>query len=81
VLSIVATDAARLVLPGIAAGVLLAWFLTPPLSAFLVSGVNAGDPLMLAIAAALLVLASLVAVWGPASRALRIAPSRALKIE
>ena len=81
VLSLVATDAARLVLPGIAAGVLLAWFVTPPLSAFLVAGVNPGDPLMLTAAATLMVLVSLGAVWGPASRALRIAPSRALKHE
>ena len=81
VLWLVATDAARLVLPGIAAGVLLAWFVTPPLSAFLVAGVNPGDPLMLTAAATLMVLASLVAIWGPALRALRIAPTRALKSE
>jgi predicted permease len=81
VLQLVTTDAVRLVIPGIAFGVLLAWLVTSPLSAFLVAGVNPGDPMMLGAAAALLILASLGAVWVPASRALRIAPARALKLE
>jgi len=81
VLTLVLGEAARLVVSGVAVGLLLAWLVTRPLSAFLVSGVDPGNPVVYAVAAGLLMLASLTAVWGPVIRAMGIAPGKVLKAE
>ena len=74
-------DASRLIAAGLLIGLGLAWLVTTPLAVFLVAGVSPLDPLSFAGAIAVLALASLAAVWGPAMRALNIVPSRALKTE
>ena len=81
VLRLVLVDAGRLIASGLLIGLGLAWLVTTPLAAFLVAGVSPLDPLSFAGALAVLALASLAAVWGPAMRALNIVPSRALKTE
>ena len=60
---------------------MLAFVVTMPLSAFLVSGVRPADPLSFAGAALLLIAASVAAVWRPVIRAMGIEPSNALKLE
>jgi putative ABC transport system permease protein len=74
-------DAGRLVLSGVAVGLVIAWFITAPLSSFLVSGVSPSDTLSFAAAGTFLLLACLAAVWPPCLRAIRIAPATALKAE
>ena len=64
---------------GILAGVTLAWFVTAPLAAFLVAGVSPSGGASFTGATALLMLASLAAIWGPLRRAIGIAPSCVLK--
>lgn len=81
VLLLVVKDAGRLIVAGVLAGLALAWLVTTPLSAFLVAGVSPADPWSFGGAALLLMMASLAAIWGPASRAIGIAPARALKLD
>jgi ABC-type antimicrobial peptide transport system permease subunit len=81
VLRLVLRDAGRLVLGGVIVGLLLAWLLTKPLSAFLVAGVDPGDPVTFAVAGGTLLMASLAAMWGPAARAMRVAPAKVLKAD
>jgi predicted permease len=81
VLTLVLRSAGVLVLSGVAAGLAVAWLITAPLAAFLVSGISATDPLSFAGAAAVLIVASLAAIWAPAARAIRVAPATALKVE
>ena len=79
VLLLVLRDASRLILSGAIVGLALAWIVTTPLSAFLVSGVPPGDPWSFGGAIVLLVAASLAAIWRPAMRAIGIEPWKALK--
>lgn len=81
VLRLVLKDTGRLIGAGALVGLLLAWLVTMPLSAFLVAGVSPADPLAFAGATFLLTLASIAAIWRPATRATRIAPMTALKLE
>ena len=81
VLRLVLTGAGRLIGAGIVVGLLLAWLVTAPLSAFLVAGVDPADPVSLAGAAIVLVLASVAAIWAPAIRATSVAPLRALRLD
>ena len=72
--------ALRLVLAGVAAGLLGAAVGTRSLGSLL-HGVRAGDPWMLAGAAATVVLTALLASWIPANRATRVEPSASLRVE
>ena len=79
VLLLVLRDAGRLIAGGAIAGLVLAWIVTTPLSAFLVSGVRPGDPWSFGGATVLLLAASIAAIWKPAMRAVGIEPWKALK--
>jgi len=81
VLRLVLRDAGRLVVGGVVIGLLFAWLLTKPLSAFLVAGVDPGDPVTFVVAGGTLLLASLAAMWSPAAKAIRVAPARVLKAD
>ena len=79
VLLLVLRDAGRLIVGGVIAGLVLAWIVTTPLSAFLVSGVTPADPWSFGGATVLLMAASIAAIWKPAMRAVGIEPWKALK--
>jgi predicted permease len=65
---------------GIIIGVAVAWALARSLASFLF-GVQARDPLVFSAVPVCLALAALIAIWMPASRALRIDPAEALRRE
>jgi predicted permease len=80
VLRLVLTDGARLVLPGLALGLLGAAAAARLLGSQL-HGVGAGDPLSYVAAVAVLCLAAGLASWLPARRAARVDPMLALRSE
>lgn len=79
VLLLVLRGAGRLILGGVIAGVVMAFVVTTPLSAFLVAGVPTWDPWSFLGAIVLLAGAAIAAVWRPALRAAGIEPWTALK--
>ncbi len=74
-------DAARVTVAGIAAGLLVALFLTRPLAMFLVPGLKPADPLNFAVVALGMLLTGLVATWGPIRHAINVDPNATLRDE
>jgi predicted permease len=79
VLRMVLKESAVLVGTGLAVGLGLAVLLAGPLAAFVVAGIQPGDPLHLFGTALLVAAVSLAATWSPARRAMRIQPAVALR--
>jgi predicted permease len=72
-------DAARVTFAGIAAGLLVALFVTKPLAMFLVPGLKPADPLNFAVVAVAMLLTGLAATWGPIRRAINVDPNATLR--
>ena len=74
-------EAVWLVGSGAAIGLAAALLLTRPLTALLVPGVGAADPLSYAAVLLVLTLAALISSAGPVVRAVHVAPTHALRTE
>jgi predicted permease len=81
VLRLVLSDGGVLVAIGLTAGLGLAWFVTAPLSAFLVAELPSRDPISFTASAGVLIVTSVLASWVPARRATKIPPAIALRAE
>jgi ABC-type antimicrobial peptide transport system permease subunit len=81
VLRLVFSEGGWLVGIGLAIGLFAAFFITRPLSQFLVEGISTTDPLTYLAVSILMILAGWVACAIPARRALRIEPMEALRYE
>ncbi|HVR43211.1 MAG TPA: FtsX-like permease family protein [Thermoanaerobaculia bacterium] len=81
VLALVLRDGGLLVTIGVVLGIGFALLITQPLAVFLVPGLDPADPISFAATLIVLMLAGLVAIWGPARRATRIEPTIALRVE
>jgi len=81
IVRMVVADCAWLLVVGTALGSAAAWFITPPLSAFLVPGLSPNDPLSFAVVFVVMALTGLVATWTPARRAAAIDPAISLRAE
>ncbi len=79
--AMVLREFARLILAGIAIGLVLALFVTRPLSMFFVPGLSASDPATFAAVIAALALTGTLAALGPVRKALRIDPLQCLRYE
>lgn len=80
ILRLIISEGARLVLFGVALGVMASLLITRALSSLLF-GISATDPITFVSVSALLCLVSLVASYVPARRAMRLHPSNALRYE
>lgn len=81
VMRLVLSESVVLVAAGLILGLAAAFFITPPLAAFLVAELPSRDPVSFSASSILLLLTSVVASWTPARRATRIAPASALRAE
>ena len=80
VMRLLLRDGIAITITGVAAGLMIAWLVTPFLGLFL-AGVAPRDRLSFGLVAAVLVLTALVASFGPARRAMSLAPTDALRSE
>ncbi len=81
VLRMVLRQSLALVVSGIAVGLLIAVFATQPLAMFLVPDVRPSDPITYLAVCGLLLFVAIAATAGPATRALRVDPTVALRYE
>jgi predicted permease len=81
VMRMIARDCALVVGPGVVIGISLAALIAGPLAAFVVAGLQPGDPIHLIATALLITAVSVAAAWPPARRAVRIQPAVALRSE
>jgi predicted permease len=72
---------ARLLVTGIGIGLLVALFVTRPLSMFFVPGLSASDPATFAAVIAVLAVTGVLAALGPVHRALGVDPLQCLRYE
>jgi len=80
ILKLVARQGLRLVIAGVAVGLIAAWALTRAMASLLI-GISATDPLTYVTVVILLSAVALAACWVPARRALRVDPMVALRYE
>jgi ABC-type lipoprotein release transport system permease subunit len=79
----VAGEGLRLAVAGVAIGVAVSWVLTKTIQSFsrLLYGVGAGDPEVLLVVSALLIVAALLGCAIPARRAANLEPTQSLRQE
>jgi putative ABC transport system permease protein len=78
---IVLRELARLLIAGVGIGLVIALFVTRPLSMFFVPGLSSSDPVTFAAVIAILGFTGVAAVVGPLHRALGVDPSQCLRYE
>jgi ABC-type antimicrobial peptide transport system permease subunit len=81
VLGLVLRDALALVGIGVVLGIGIAALTTRVLSAFLVAGLSATDPISFIGTAVVFLLVTILASWIPARHAIRVSPSIAMRAE
>ncbi|HEY6830139.1 MAG TPA: ABC transporter permease [Gemmatimonadaceae bacterium] len=81
ILRLVMRDATLHVGIGLTLGLAVSALITSPLSAFLVAGLSATDPLSFVGTAVAFVLVSLLASWLPARAAMRVSPVVAMRLD
>jgi len=81
ILRLVMRDATVHVGVGLTLGLAISAFITSPLSAFLVAGLSATDPLSFGGTALAFILVSLLASWLPARVAMRVSPVVAMRLD
>jgi hypothetical protein len=74
-------ESARLVVMGVAPGLLITLFITRPLALFLVPGLSPSDPLTFTLVVFVLAATAAVASLGPLRRAVTIDPAASLRYE
>lgn len=74
-------DSVKLIFTGLGIGLAIAFFVTKPLSLFLVPGLRPSDPPTYVIVVLVLVAVGLMATWGPVRRALAVDPASSLRYE
>ena len=81
IVRLVVRDASVVVVIGVVLGLGIAALVTQPLTAYLVAGLSATDPLSFAATAVVFVAVSVLASWIPALRAMRVNPAMAMRLE
>ena len=74
-------ESAKLVVMGLAPGLLIALFVTRPLAIFLVPGLSPSDPVTFTLVVLVLSATAVVASLGPMRRAITIDPAASLRYE
>ena len=81
ILGLVMRDASMLVGVGVGLGLVIAAMATRGLSAFLVAGLSATDPVSFIGTTAVFFLVAILASWMPARRGISVSPSIAMRVE